>query len=91
MAIDTLLCLCLISLVLVTLFTLCGLMLSDERKIRLSVMVEDILFPIRCVVAFHTVIPQLFFMDIVLLMTIKAAIRQGFVFPSHMALLTGGL
>lgn len=57
MAINALFCLCLVSIVLVALFTLCAFMLSNEREIRLPVMIEGGFFPIRCVVAFHTIIP----------------------------------
>ena len=91
MAINALFCLCLISLVLMALFTLCAFMLSNEREIRLSAMVEGRLLPIRCVVAFRTVISQFFFMGIVLLVTIIAAVREGLVFSIHMTFLTGGL
>lgn len=90
MAINALFCLCLISLVLMALFTLCAFMLSNEREIRLPVMIEGRLFPIRCVVAFYTIIPQLFFMGIVLLVTIIAAVREGLVFSIQMTFLTGG-
>ena|SRR3990170_8671625 len=91
MTINALLCLCPVSLILMALFTLCALVLPNQRKIRLPVMVKGRLFPICCVVTFRTIIPQLFFMRIILLVTIVAAVRQGLVFSINITFLTGGL
>lgn len=88
MTIDTFFSLGLIPLFQVALLALHHLVFPYERKFRLLVVIEGIFFPVRRVMAFLTVIPQLLFMGIVLLVTIKAAIGQRLVFPIHMTFLT---
>jgi len=51
-------------------------------------MIQDILLPICRVMTFGTIIPQLLFMCIILFMAVKATVRQRFVLPLHMTLLT---
>lgn len=88
MAINTFFSLGLIPFFQMTLLTFRCFVFPDEWKFRLLVVVEGIFFPVRRVMAFLTVIAQLLFVGIVLFMTIKAAIRQGLVFPFDVALLT---
>jgi hypothetical protein len=88
MAVNTLFRFGNILLVLMTLFTLCALVFTDQRELSLFVMVQGILLPICRVMTLCAIIPKLLFMDIILLMTIKAARRKWFVFSCHMTFLT---
>src|SRR4030066_1100887 len=77
-----------ILLILVALLTLHTLMFSNQRKLRLFIVIEGILFPICCVMTFYTIFTQLIFMGIVLLMAVNTAVRYWLIFSIHMTLLT---
>src|SRR3989304_6197552 len=80
-----------ILLILMALFTLHTLMFTNQRKLRLFIVIEGILFPICRVMAFYTIFPQLIFMGIVLLMAVNTAVRDWFIFPFYMTFLTVNL
>ncbi len=91
MAINTLFRFGNILLVLMTLFTICALVFTNQWELRLFVMVQCILLPICRVMTLCAIIPKLLFMDIILLMTIKAARKKWPVFSGYVAFLAVGL
>ena len=89
MTINTSLCLCLVYLVFMALLTLLLFMPPYQGEFSLLIMIQCRLFPVFCLMTSIAAISQLLFMRIILLVTIKAAVRQGLVFSGHMAFFTG--
>src|SRR4030066_885066 len=80
-----------ILLILVALLTLHTLMFSNQRKLRLFIVIEGILFPICRVMTFYTIFTQLIFMGIVLLMAVNTTVGDWLIFSIHMTFLAVSL
>src|SRR3990172_13102541 len=91
MAINTLFSFGRILFVLMTLFTFRTFVFTYQGKFRLLVMIQYILLPVCRVMTLCTIIPQFLFVCIIIFMAVKATVRQWFVLPLHMTLLTFNL